>query len=148
METREICLTRNQIFVLSEGKKHWSEKADFLLKKIKNFGYDIKPDELGHFIEVIVPSEQRRIKKQFFLDSMSGKRVNNLTPTDVKGTFGVVEDPTIGFNYHISWAFSGAVFQLMKIENGLCYLDNPKHKRKDLLVCKVAELRHLATRRV
>jgi hypothetical protein len=67
----------------------------------------------------------------------------NFTPTDVKGDFLPVSNPQIGSRYHISWAYSGAVFVLVKVENDICYLDNPRHHRKKLLTCKVSELRNL-----
>lgn len=137
-------LTQNQIYRLTEGKKHWSEKKDFLIKLAKNFGISITSDEeLRYLIEIHCPTEEKRIRKQFFIDSQTGKRLNNLTPTDVKGYFTKISHPVIEVKYHISWAFSGAVFVLKKIEGTKCYLDNPKHKRKTLLVCDISELRGL-----
>lgn len=137
-------LTQKQIYQLTEGKKHWSEKKQHLIKLAKNFGITITTDEeLKYLIEVHCPNEEQRIKKQFFIDSQTGKRKTHLTPTDVKGDFTKIYQPIIGVKYHISWAFSGAVFKLVKVEGDTCYLDNPKHKRKQLLTCKVSELRGL-----
>lgn len=137
-------LTQKQIYQLTEGKKHWSEKKQYLVKLAKNFGITITTDEeLKYLIEVHCPNEERRIKKQFFIDSQTGKRKTHLTPTDVKGDFTKITHPVIGVKYHISWAFSGAVFKLVKVEGDTCYLDNPKYKRKQLLTCKVSELRGL-----
>jgi hypothetical protein len=138
-----VKLTQKQIWQLTEGKKHWSAKEQYLIKLIKNFGYNVMPEELGYFIEVVVPQEQARIKKQFFIDSQTGKRKTHLTPTDVKGDFTKITNPVVGVKYHISWAFSGAVFKLVKLEGDTCYLDNPKYKRETLLKCKVSELRGL-----
>ena len=136
-------LTQNQIFKLTTGK-HWSEKKRHLIKLAKNFGIVIETDEqLKYLIEVHCPNEEERIKKQFFIDSQTGKRKTHLTPTDVKGDFIKINRPVIGVKYHISWAFSGAVFKLVKIEGDICYLDNPRHKRKQLLTCKISELRGL-----
>ena len=136
-------LTQNQIYKLIGGK-HWSEKKQHLIKLAKNFGIVIENDEqLKYLIEVHCPNEEARIKKQFFIDSQTGKRKTHLTPTDVKGDFLKINKPIIGEKYHISWAFSGAVFRLIKIEDDICYLDNPKYKRKQLLTCKISELRGL-----
>lgn len=135
-------LTQNQIYLFTEGKKHWSDKKQHLIKLAKSFGITITTDEeLKYLIEVHCTNEDKRIKKQFFIDSQTGKRKTHLTPTDVKGTFEKLETPICGKRYHISWAFSGAVFVLKKIEGDICYLDNPKRKRKQLLTCKVSELR-------
>jgi hypothetical protein len=135
-------LSRKQINVLTEGKKHWSEKKDHLIKRAKNYGIIIQNDEeLRELVEVHCPNEEKRIRREYFKDSLSGKRWNNITPTDVKGTFEKVDKPVIGQRYHISWAFSGAIFVLKKIEGDLCYLDNPKYKRDKLLTCKVEQLR-------
>lgn len=137
-------LIQKQIYQLTEGKKHWSEKKQHLVKLAKNFGITITTDEeLKYLIEVHCPNEERRIKKQFFIDSQTGKRKTHLTPTDVKGDFIKIKKPVIGVKYHISWAFSGAVFKLVKAEGDTCYLDNPKYKRETLLKCKVSELRGL-----
>ena len=139
-------LTQNQINAL-KGGKHWSEKVKHLTKLAKNFGIIISNDEeLKHLIEIHVPNEEKRLKQKFFQDSKSGKIKTYLTPTDVKGYFPKITTPVIGVKYHISWAFSGAVFVLKKIENDTCYLDNPKHKRNQLLTCKVSELRGLASK--
>lgn len=137
-------LKQKQIYQLTEGKKHWSEKKQHLIKVAKNFGITISTDEeLKYLIEIHCPNEERRIKKQFFIDSQTGKRKTHLTPTDVKGDFTKITRPVIGVKYHISWAFSGAVFKLVKVEGDTCYLDNPKYKRDTLLKCKVSELRGL-----
>ena len=63
------------------------------------------------------------------MESKLGIRKTNLTPTDVKGDFDAITTPVINNKYHISWAFSGAVFKLVKVEGDVCYLDNPKYKR-------------------
>ncbi len=137
-------LTQNQIYQLKYGKKHWSEKKQHLIKLAKNFGISINNDEeLKELVEVHCTNEENRIKKQFFIDSQTGKIKTHLTPTDVKGDFIKITQPIIGVKYHISWAFSGAVFKLVKIEGNTCYLDNPKYKRKQLLTCKLDELRGL-----
>lgn len=137
-------LTQKQIVQLTDGKKHWSEKKTHLIKLAKNFGILINnDDELRYLIEFHCPNEDRRIRKKFFDDSQSGKIKTHLTPTDVKGNFTKITNPVIGEKYHISWAFSGAVFKLVKVVGDICYLDNPKHKRKELLTCKISELRGL-----
>lgn len=73
---------------------------------------------------------------------------NQFIPTDRKKVaFAPVIDPLIGMKYHLSWAYSGAVFVLKRIDaDGTCYLDNPRHKRKELLRAKVSDLRHLRTK--
>ena len=137
-------LTQNQIYQLTEGKKHWSEKKQHLIKLAKNFGITISSDgELKYLIEIHCVNEQKRIQKKFFDDSKSGKIKTHLTPTDVKGDFTKITNPVIGVKYHISWAFSGACFKLVKVDGETCYLDNPKYKRKELLTCKISELRGL-----
>lgn len=139
-----VKLTQNQIRSLQEGKKHWSLKTKHITKLAKNFGITISTnEEICYLIEIVCPKEEARIKKQFFIDSQTGKRMTHLTPTDVKGNFTKIINPVIGVKYHISWAFSGAVFKLVKVEGDTCYLDNPKYKRKQLLTCKVSELRGL-----
>jgi hypothetical protein len=100
-------------------------------------------EELKYLIEIHCPNEKLRIKNQFFIDSQTGKIKTHLTPTDVKGNFAKINNPVINEKYHISWAFSGAVFKLVKVEGDICYLDNPKYKRQQLITCKVTELRGL-----
>ena len=137
-------LSKNQLFKLTDGKKHWSEKKEYLIKLAKNFGIIINNDEeLRYLIEVHCPSELERINIKFYQDSKSGVIRNNYTPTDVKGTFIVPNKYIIGAKYHISWAYSGAVFVLRKIVDNIAYLDNPRYKRKDLLKCDVKDLRNL-----
>ena len=137
-------LSFNQIYLLTSGKKHWSQKKKHLIALAKNFGITINNDEeLKFLIEVHCPAEELRIKRQYFLDSQSGKIKTTLTPTDVKGDFRKVDNPRINFRYHVSWAFSGAVFVLKAVVGDTCYLDNPVNKRKQLLTCKVSELRHI-----
>lgn len=137
-------LTQKQIFGLTNGSKHWSEKKQHIIKLAKNFGITVSTDdELQYLIEVHCPNEVKRIQKQFFIDSQTGKRKNNLTPTDIKGDFTKITHPVIGGKYHISWAFSGAVFKLIKVEGDTCFLDNPKYRRETLLNCKISELRGL-----
>lgn len=141
-------LTRNQIYALTLGKRHWSDKKPFLIKTAKSFGIHIQSDEeLRYLIEVHCPNEEKRIRKQFFIDSQTGKRKTHLTPTDVKGDFILVGKPIVGKRYHISWAFSGAVFVLKRIEGDICYLDNPRNKRTNLLTCKTSELRGLRSKK-
>lgn len=137
-------LTKHQIFRLTDGKKHWSERKQHLIKLAKNFGIIINNDEeLKHLIEVHCVNELRRLNNEFMRKSKEGILVNNYTLTDVKNNFLPVTEPIIGKKYHISWAYSGAVFVLKNIKNDICYLDNPKHKRKTLLTCKLSELREL-----
>lgn len=137
-------LTQNQIHQLTLSKKHWSKRKEYLIKLAKNFGVTINTDdELGYLIDVHCPNENKRLRRKFFNDSQSGKIRTHLTPTDVKGDFGKVVNPVIGVKYHLSWAFSGAVFKLVKVDGDTCYMDNPKHKRKELLVCKISELRKI-----
>ena len=42
---RDVKLTQKQIYQLTEGKKHWSEKKQHLIKLAKNFGITISTDE-------------------------------------------------------------------------------------------------------
>lgn len=139
-----VKLTQNQIRSLQEVRPHWKLRNKEIINRAKSFGISISTDEeINYLIDVVCPREEARIKKQFFIDSQTGKRMTYLTPTDVKGDFTKIINPVIGVKYHISWAFSGAVFKLVKVEGDTCYLDNPKYKRKDLLKCKVSELRGL-----
>ncbi len=139
-------LTKNQAENLTGGK-HWSEKKQHLIKLAKSFGIIINNDqELQYLIEIHVPNEIKRLHQVYLNECKTGIRKTELTPTDVKGTFKPVKQPIIGMKYHISWAYSGAVFKLVSIEEAICYLDNPKYKRDKLLKCNVSELRHLATK--
>jgi hypothetical protein len=143
MNFSDYKLTTKQINVLTLGKKHWSLKKDFLLKLIRSFNIPILNDDLEFFMEKFIPLEINRIKREYFEKSKSGILRTKYTPTDVKGDFKTPEKIEIGKKYHISWAFSGAVFKLKNIEDNICYLDNPKNKRKNLLKCKISELREL-----
>lgn len=135
-------LTQNQINQLTYGKKHWSLKKDHLIKLAKNFGIQITSDEeLQYLIEQHCPNEEARIKRKFFSDSQKGIINTYLTPTDVDGNFPPIINPVIGHRYHLSWAFKGAVFVLKRIEGEFGYVDNPKHKRKELLKCNLKDLR-------
>ncbi len=126
-------------------KRPWTEKIDFCIKLIKPFYKDITPENLKWFLEEFVPSEEKRLRKQYFIDCQTGKRNTNITPTDVDGSFGKVEIPHIGVKYHISWAFKGACFVLKRLDDdGIHgYVDNPKHKREKLLKIKLSDLRKL-----
>ena len=142
-------LTKNQIFQLTDGKKHWSERKKHLINLAKNFGIIINNDkELQYLIEVHCINEHKRLNAEFMQKSKEGILKNNYTLTDVKNNFLSVTEPVIGKKYHISWAYSGAVFILKNIENDICYLDNPKHKRKSLLICKLSELRELRNKHI
>lgn len=134
-------LTQNQIYILTTGKKHWSKKVKFLMERIISFGNKISEDELQYFMEEYIPSEEKRIKREYFYKSQTGEKNTKFTPTDVDGTFNKPDKPIIGKRYHISWAFKGAIFVLKKVEGEIAYLDNPKNKRETLLKCKVSELR-------
>ena len=71
---------KKQIYQLTAGKKHWSEKKQHLIKLAKNFGITITTDEeLKYLVEVHCPNEERRIRKQFFIDSQTGKIKTHLT---------------------------------------------------------------------
>lgn len=136
-------LTQNQIYSLTSGKKHWSKKIPFLISRIISFGNKITEDELQYFMEVYIPSEDKRIKREHFQKSQTGEIISKFTPTDIDGKFIPVDQPVIGKKYHVSWAFKGAVFVLKRVDGDTAYLDNPKHKRDTLLKCKISELRHI-----
>jgi len=137
-------LTRNQIRSLTDGSKHWTEKKEHLIKTAKSYGlYILSDEDLQILMEEHIPSEEVRLLGEFMDKSKSGALRNSFTPTDVKGDFKEVTEPIIGRKYHVSWAYSGAVFVLVKMEGSICYLDNPRHKRKQYLKCKISELRHL-----
>lgn len=138
-------LTQHQISALTEGKKHWSLKKKHLIGLCKSWGIIVSEAKADGFLEWLfemhIPREKKRLAREYFEKTQSGKIKNNLTPTDVKGDFVEVTNPKIGGLYHISWAFSGAYFRLVRIEGEIAYMDNPKHKRRELLKCKVSELR-------
>jgi hypothetical protein len=137
-------LTQNQALSLIGGK-HWSEKKNHLIRLAKDYGIMITTDdELKYLVEIHAPAQLKRIQQEYYNKSQTGEIKTKFTPTDVKGTFAKVTEPVIGNKYHISWAYSAAVFKLVKITNDICYLDNPKYKKKQLLTCKLSELRHLA----
>lgn len=137
-------LTQRNIQTLTDGKRHWSEKKKHLIRIAKQIGIIIKSDEeLKYLIEVHCVNEDKRLTREFFLKSKTGEIMSEFTPTDVKGNFDVVTEPIIGNKYHISWAYSGARFKLIRIENEYCFLDNPRYKRDTLLKCKISELRAL-----
>lgn len=137
-------LTMKQIDTLTLGKKHWSEKPKHILSLFKSwFGFPLDPEKLEWFMEELVPAAKKRLQREYFDKSQKGIIKTKFTPTDVNGGFSVITRPVIGCKYHISWAFKGAVFKLVKIDGDVAYLDNPKHKRKELLKCKVSELRAL-----
>jgi hypothetical protein len=132
------------------GKKHWSTKIPHAIGIIKTFYKEITPSELEWFLELYVPAEKKRLHQEFMSKSASGELHNKFTPTDVSrdlgNEFDVVIDPVIGVKYHLSWAYKGAVFVLKHVEGDHCYLDNPKHPRKQLLKAKIIDLRGLNKR--
>lgn len=125
-------------------RKHWTTRRHVVLGQLKAYQLDIKDEELDHFMNVFIPSEVKRVKRARWDKIQKGIIKSPYTPTDVKGTFDIVENPKIGAKYHISWAYSGAQFKLIEIKGDIAYLDNPKYRRNKLLQCKVSELRHLA----
>ncbi len=143
-------LTSRQVDTLEfqiSGKKHWSQKTKHLLGIIKSFYRDITEEGLEWFLETYLPAERKRLYVEMRLKASSDQINNKFTPTAVahqlSGNFSNVEVPRIGQKYHLSWAFKGSVFVLVKIDGDFCYLDNPKRKRKDLLKAKVSDLRNL-----
>lgn len=135
-------LTQKQIFALTDGKKHWTEKKKHISQLAKSFGIFLSSDEDMHYLmEVHCQNEEKRIKRQYMEDSKTGKRLTVYTPTDVKGGFNAVKCPIIGKRYHLSWAYSGSLFVLKKIDGEKCYMDNPKYPRQQLLECNLVDLR-------
>ena len=54
-----------------------------------------------------------------------------------------VKNPEIGNIYHLSWAYSGARFRLVRIEGQEIWLDNPIKSRKKLIRTTVDKLRNV-----
>ena len=144
-------LTRKQLALIQTeliySKRNWRDKIPHALKILRNFYRDIDISNIEWYLEVYVPSEDKRIKKEFMQKSSIGELHNKYTPTDVSNTLGrnftPVISPIVGEKYHVSWAFKGAVFTLKRIEGEYAYLDNPKHKRKVLLKVLIQDLRNL-----
>lgn len=143
---RQLQAIKSEAFLT---KKKWTDKKEHVLKLIRNFDKSVTLENLQHYLEVHVPSEEKRIHAEYFQKCQTGVIISNITPTDVADrtnqVFKKVDRPNIGNKYHLSWAFKGAVFVLKSVDqDGIhCYLDNPKHKRKDLLKAKIADLRHV-----
>lgn len=143
-----IQLTRKQVNAVrvgTLGKKHWTEKKKSMIGIIKGFYKDITEDNLEWFIEEFVPSEEKRIKREYFQKCQTGEINSTYTPTKFDETFEKVDNPIIGAKYHLYWAFKAAVFRLVKFdEDGIhCYMDNPKYQRENLLKTKISDLRKL-----
>lgn len=141
-------LTKNQISAVRRaacGKKHWSEKKKHIIGVVKSFYKDLNEENLQWFIEEFVPSEEKRIQKEYFQKSQTGEINSAYTPTKFDETFQKVETPVIGMKYHLAWAFKAAVFRLVKLDgDGIhCYVDNPKYRREELLKTKISDLRKL-----
>jgi len=126
------------------SKRHWSTKIPHAISIIKTFYKEITPSELEWFLEHYVPAEKKRLHQEFMSKSATGELHNRFTPTDVSrelgSEFNIVVKPLIGAKYHLSWAYKGAVFVLKSIDGDYCYLDNPKHPRKELLKAKITDL--------
>jgi hypothetical protein len=130
------------------GKTKWYDKKPHLIKMFnrwKNLDLTITEDNLEEFLNSCKQETKRR-EIEHFCKSQRGEVQSKYTPAD-KSTipFSTVDNPVIGSKYHLSWAFKGAVFRLIKLDQDSihCYLDNPKYKRKDLLKAKISDLRAL-----
>lgn len=147
MIDEKIRLTQNQIFRLTDGKKHWSKKTNHIMTLIRSFQIPVTEDQLPWFMDIFIPQEEKRIQREYYNKSQTGEIRSKFTPTDVKGDFPPIQNPIVGMKYHISWAHSGAVFKLIEIKGDTCYVDNPKYGREKqglpLLKCKTSELRGL-----
>lgn len=53
--------------------------------------------------------------------------------------FPKVETPVLGICYHISWAWRGCYWQLVKIEGDTAHMITPKTRKQ--FTCKVSDLR-------
>ena len=145
-------LTKNQAgrlyMELVLCKKHWSNKKIHAIKLIKPYQKDITEEDLQWYIEKYIPSEVKRHKVEYFNKSQKGLINIKYTPTDVANKkfntpFSEINRSHIGGKYHLSWAFKAAVFVLKRIEGEYGWVDNPKHKREQLLKIKLSDLRKL-----
>jgi hypothetical protein len=111
----------------------------------KNIGIEITEDNLENFIDACKQEDKRR-KRVFFEKSQSGEIQSIYTPCEkMTNPYGTIRNPVIGVKYHLSWAFKNCHFKLIRLDDdGIhCYMDNPKNKRKELLKCKITDLRKL-----
>ena len=131
------------------GKKHWSEKKEHCIRqfnsRLQSFSSErVNDSNIEWFIETFLPNERKRIDKEIFQKMQSGELQGKFTPTDkATDAFDMVDHPEINKKYHVSWGFKGAVFVLKKIDGIYGYVDNPKHKRKNLLRIQLCDLREL-----
>ena len=143
-------LTKKQIWSLTEysvKKLHINSenKAKRINQKLQNYGLEIRvtPETLIDFYENVIPSFWKKLKRERFLKSQSGELDTALTPLRLSKTeFEEVIFPEIGKWYHLTWAFKGAKFKLLRIdgENGIVWTGETKNKE---LSIKLSELRHL-----
>lgn len=146
-EFEMIPLTRHQCDLLRRSKEDWRNRKLHISNLAKSFGIDAdRPEVLEYLMEKHLPAEWHRLAKERREKIRTGVITNKYTPTEVGETFAPVVNPRIHGRYHISWAYRGAVFVLVKMEGDTCYMDNPKRKRKILLKCKISDLRSLRTR--
>jgi hypothetical protein len=136
-------LTKKQVFTVQTqllSGKPWRKKVKTCIGLIKGFYRDINEENLEWFLEVYIPSEIQKYRKEE-IDKWKNDTPDKANKNGIK--FAVVENPTIEQKYHVSWANKGSVFVLKSIYGEYGYLDNPKHHRKVLLKVKLSELREL-----
>ncbi len=139
-------LTRKQTekIALEKLGRHWTEKRLHFTNMLKSMQIKVKEEDLEHFMDVIVPSEEQRHYNIYLEKTKSGELQNKYTPTDKSSTvFKKTEKPVLGKKYHLSWAYKASVFVLRKIEGEYCYVSNPKYNKEKLIKTRLDSLREL-----
>lgn len=99
------------------SKKDWRLKIPHILSMVSNWKNLDKIDE-SNLEDFIISCEKEHKQRQidYFKKCQTGEIQSAFTPTDKsKNQFKTITKPVIGGKYHLSWAFKGALFKLVKI---------------------------------
>lgn len=134
-------LTRNQLYQL-EYNSHNYDTVQKIVSTLRSWWFLIEEKHIttspSDFLKYFI-----KIQKQQHMNAIRSWEIQTrYTPTvNSSILFNNVSDPKPWKIYHIAWAYKGAKFRLRKIEFPYAYMDNPKHKRDELLKVKLSDLR-------
>ena len=113
----------------------------------------MKKEHFEHQIELLkleleyskgTPNEQASRDKLELYKREFKEKYPTTNPNTSVALGKLVDDPVIGNLYHLSWAYSGARFRLVRIEGQEVWLDNPRNKRKKLIRTTKNKLRRIS----
>lgn len=133
-------LTKKQVWELEYNFKSYIKSKQRIISTLKSWWHNIV--DYTEENEVFLDKFIKKQKKEYFLAVKSWEKQTRYTPTE-KASIEFTQPTELKLNkiYHISWAYRAAKFRLKSFDNEYAYLDNPKHKRPELLKISISDLR-------